>query len=96
MLEIMETWVNSTQGHIVGNTEFYKPYTDNMKRLFRSLQREYGRCISKMYIDILEQPERIRKTQSIGYVFQKKVKYTDCKDYYLQETWIEFRGIDLY
>jgi len=44
--------------------------------------KTYGRCISKVYVDIDS------KSKSIGYVFQKMVKYEDCNKTYLQETWI--------
>jgi len=50
--------------------------------VYKAAMREYGRCSSKVYID------NNGKTKSIGWVFQKRVKYEDCKETYLQETWI--------
>ena len=79
---IQETWVNKTENHICGESEPYEPYTDNIGKLFLNLQREYGRCISKMHIDT---PEGVK---NIGWVFEKKTKYTDCDQTYLQETWV--------
>jgi hypothetical protein len=32
-------------------SEPYKAFTNNIGKLFRSLQREFGRCMSKVYID---------------------------------------------
>jgi len=45
--------------------------------------KEYGRCASKIYCE--------PNDKHIGWVFQKRVKYTDSdkgKTWYLQETWI--------
>lgn len=61
-------------------SDLYEPSTDNTGKLFRSLQGEYGKCISKMYHDDYH--------GSIGWVFEKRVKFTDCDEYYIQETWI--------
>jgi len=83
---IKETWVEreSEEQHcIIGESDLYEPFTDNIKRLFLSLQREYGKCTSKVYQDT---PSGII---AIGWVFEKMVKYSDCNKYYLQETWIE-------
>ena len=65
-----------------GDSGLYEPYTDNIKRLFTSYMREYGRCVSKVYIDTPE------GTKAIGWVFQKRTKYADCNKTYLQETWV--------
>ena len=67
----------------LGESDLYEPFTDDTGKLFRSLQREYGKCVSKMYIDTAT------GSKSIGWVFEKKVKYQDCNKYYLQETWVE-------
>lgn len=65
-----------------GESGFYEPFTDDIKQLFKALQREYGRCTSKVYIDT---PEGIKP---IGWVFEKKMQYTDCKDFYKSIVWI--------
>ena len=61
----------------------YEPYTDNRKRLFLSLSREYGRCVSKVYVD---NPDGSAKP--IGWVFEKRMKYEDCNETYICETWV--------
>ena len=38
----------------VSETEPYEPYTDNKGRLFRECQKEYGRCVSSVYMDTAE------------------------------------------
>lgn len=81
---INETWVNATEGCKYGESGLYEPYTDNPGKLYKTLQREYGRCISKVYVDLPD-----NKVQAIGWVFVKRAKYEDCNKTYLQETWVE-------
>lgn len=57
---------------------------------FRTLQSQFGRCVSKMYRDLTD-----GSTIQVGYVFRKKAEYSDRKrrsrpDYYIEETWVEF------
>ena len=66
-----------------GESGLYETFTDKIKTLFLSLSREYGKCISSIYIDTKK-----GKTKKIGWVFQKREKYTDCNETYLKETWI--------
>lgn len=82
---IQETFINETKGYICGNTDPYEPFTDNIGRLFLSLQKEYGKCVSRMYVDPDGKP--------IGWIFQKKMHYEDARtnradDYYIQEVWV--------
>ena len=49
--------------------------------IFKWLQREHGRCTSKVYIE---------DGVPVGWIFQKRVKYTNPNETYLQETWISF------
>jgi hypothetical protein len=80
---VQETYIDKSHGCIYGETEPYEPYTDDVGRLFRDFQREYGRCTSKVYID-----RKDGSTASVGWVFVKRAKYQDCTDTYLQETWV--------
>lgn len=80
--EIQETRVNASDNHIVGESEYYEPYETNPLQLFRHLQREYGRCISKLYQD------RDGQVLVCGWVFQKRVRYIDDGSDYLCEMWI--------
>lgn len=84
MLYISETYVNATERYMIDEIPPYETRFDSIGDLYRSLQSEYGRCISSMYID---HTDRV-KTQKIGYVFQSRVKYDDCKETYLREVWI--------
>jgi hypothetical protein len=87
---IRETWVNQSEGHYLGNSDWYKPYTDHLGDLFGSLKRSFGRCIGKVYVDravAFRNPIAV----AVGWVFQKRVKYTDCDETYLQEIWVEYK-----
>ena len=79
---IQETFVDRDQNAIYGETDPYESFTDNVGRLFRNFQKEYGRCISKLYVD------RKDGAAAIGWVFEKRAQYTDSSDTYLQETWV--------
>lgn len=91
-MTIKETWIDADAGLITGDSGWYEPYTDKLGDLYRSLQKTYGRCISRMYKDVavaFQNPVPVK----VGWVFQKRVQYTDCADTYLQETWVEYAGI---
>ncbi len=77
-----EDYINVTENCSYGSSGIYETYTDNPGELFRGMQKEYGRCISKIYIDI----ENI--SQHIGWVFEKISYYEDTKEPYKQQVWI--------
>lgn len=79
---IEESWVNRTENYRTGDSGLYEPFTNNIKKLFTSLQRTYGRCISKVYIDMAN------GAKAIGWVFLKIARYEDTGGKYLQETWV--------
>ena len=83
MLKIQETWVNKTEGYSYGKSDWYEPFTDDLGELFKSLQREYGRCISKVYNDNID-----GTSYPIGWVFEKRANYDDTNETYLQNTWV--------
>jgi len=70
----------------LGDSGVYETWTDDTGKLYRSLQHEYGRCIGKMYID------RKDSAIAIGWVFLKRMQYSDCKETYLQETWVSLHN----
>lgn len=83
---VQETYTEVTDDDDVyglGKSGLYEPFTDNIGKLFKSYQREFGRCIGKVYIDTPEGNAR-----QIGWVFEKSMKYEDCDKYYLQQTWV--------
>jgi len=84
MLHIQETWVDQKRNCICGETPVYETSYEKVGELYRALVKQYGRCIGKMYCD----NKVTGKTRAIGWIFLKRAKYEDCKDTYLQETWV--------
>lgn len=89
---IIEDYLNATKGYRFGDSGPYEPYTTDLKRLFRSMSKEYGRCVSSVYVDG-ENGKPIR----VGWVFQGRVRYEDARESwpkdeqsYLREVWVTF------
>ena|ERR1043166_338667 len=80
---IQETFINRTEDHIIDRTDVYLPWTGDKGKLFTSLQKEYGRCTGKVYVNTKD-----GKTKAIGWVFEGKDSYTDTKDTYIREVWV--------
>jgi hypothetical protein len=72
----------------IGESGWYEPFTDNLGELFKSLRKEYGRCVSRVYQDTPD-----GTADPVGWVFQKRVKYWDANETYLQETWVTYRQV---
>ena len=95
MLQIHETWTEvrevgegSLQAYGLGESGWYEPFTEDLGKLFKSLMKEFGRCVSKIYQDA---PDGV--DDPVGWVFQKRAKYDDCNQTYLQETWVTHRQV---
>jgi hypothetical protein len=87
-LWIKEMRINSTENYRFGDSEWYETGFNDRGKLFRSLQREYGRCISKLYYD-----DKDGNAVDSGYVFLKKSEYEDTREPFLLETWIEIKEV---
>lgn len=82
-LWVRESFVNASEGYRFGDGDWYECYQDSTAKLFRDCQREYGRCVSKMYRDTDAAPV------VVGWVFQGWQRYEDadtrcpngCKEY---------------
>lgn len=81
---IIETHVNDTENRFISGPFHTETFTDNIGELFQSLQKEYGRCVSKMYRDLKD-----GSTQVIGWVFSKQRQYEDCRETYQHTVWVE-------
>lgn len=80
---IQESHINATEGCFLGESELYEPFTfQSMGQLFLNLQQEFGRCKGKVYVDTAN------GSKQVGWVFQKRKKYSDANETYLHETWI--------
>jgi hypothetical protein len=84
-LEIKETHVNESKGYCFSETEWHTPFTTDIGHLYRSLQGEYGRCISYVYNTVNG------ATVPIGWVFQKRLQYEDSPEFYIRESWVMIR-----
>jgi hypothetical protein len=88
---VMEEAVDATRGYRLGSSEPYESWFTCGKRLFAACQKDYGRCTSRMYVDLAN-----GTAKHVGWVFQKLKEYEDAdraglkgKDrYFLQEMWI--------
>jgi len=85
MLLIQESWTNETEGCLMGESNEYESFTDNVKELFQKMQGLYGRCISACYIDLNGKPKKI------GWVFEMKVNYENTNESYIHHTWISIK-----
>lgn len=67
-----------------GYSGIYEPYTDNVRQLFDSLQREHGPCRGSVRLDTADSTLAYR----VGWVFHKRKRYIGCHSCYTQETWV--------
>lgn len=82
---ISEQHINVTQDCLCGESGLYEPCNaDDIGKLFKTLQEEFGRCVSKIYIDEGDEGD----ARAIGWVFQKKQKYSDVDEEYVHEVWV--------
>lgn len=80
-----EAYVNRTEGYIYGETNWEEIEESDIPGLFARLQKEYGRCVSKVYV---HHKESCTDAKAVGWVFEKRQQYSDSKDTYLMETWV--------
>ena len=95
---VSETFINATEGYQFGDSEPYEPYTDDVGRLFREMQKEYGRCVSSVYVDepsgtkLADTGQPSGKVKRIGWVFQKRMEYEGYRGhgerFYTREVWV--------
>lgn len=83
-----ETFINKDKNARFGESGIYESFTDDKGKLFKSLQREYGRCVSRVYVDRADGPPK-----AIGWVFEKRMQYEDARtngadSYYVREVWV--------
>jgi hypothetical protein len=95
-LQILEDLVDMTREiRFSSSTSPIQTDCDTVGQLFRRCQKEYGKCVSKVYVD-----RQGEEAVPIGWVFHKRVEYSDCRKTYLQEAWItvveprEYKRID--
>ena len=67
-LHIQELWTATTQTKQIGQSESDKTFSGNMGDLLDQLRDQYGRVISRVYLD------SATGDQLIAFVFQQKIK----------------------
>lgn len=82
MLHINEAWVDATRNLRIGESDVFESCYSTPSEVYRGAMREHGRCIGKVYVD------RGGSVLHVGWVFQKRVKYDDCDETFLRETWV--------
>jgi hypothetical protein len=104
-VKISETYVNASRGEIIDSTHWYEARDTDRGSLFRSLQRQFGRCVSKVYRDT-PRPDaahspspaapiadrRQHDTQAEGWVFSRREPYEDDRGQtYERQVWVTTR-----
>lgn len=56
----------------------------DVARMFRELQREYGRCTGRVYVDTAD------GAKPIGWHFGRTMQYEDSRDEYVRGVWVSF------
>ena len=75
--------VNADKGYQFGDPDPFESDCYTKGEVYNEVSREYGRCMSKMYLD-----QKDGKAREIGWVFEKREQYTDCDETFLCETWV--------
>ena len=85
---VKEDFVNATKNQRFSDSPWYETRYESPGDLYRSLQGEYGRCVSRIYRDPDARP--------VGWVFQKRMEYEDARRdwpadrrFYIREVWVE-------
>ena len=84
---VLTTGINETRDCQIWKdrpTEGLDMSGDTLGKVFRYLQKEYGRCTSKMFVDLDD-----GSSKQVGWVFQKVTRYQDSKNTYEQTVWCE-------
>jgi hypothetical protein len=73
----------------MGDSKWHESFTDDKSKLFRNCQKEFGGCTSKIYLNIPMGDGTYDTRDGLGWVFEKRTKYEDCNETYIQEVWCE-------
>ena len=92
-LWLNEIYMDEVRNYILGESEPYETsYTaSEVGQLYRQLQKEYGACTSRIYVDT-----KTEQAIPVGWVFRKRIEYEDARPnwskeqrYYLRSVWCE-------
>lgn len=88
---VAESYVNATTETRFGDSGWQEAWTDDPGAIYRSAQREFGRCVSHVY------QEFGGVVYAVGWVFQGRDTYDDYRSglrpgrgdsTYLREVWV--------
>lgn len=79
---VLEECINADRGYII-HSDKRSVRAASIGELFRTMSREHGRCISKLFWD---RPDG--SAQHVGWAFQKRDRYKNTGEPYLRETWV--------
>lgn len=89
-LWIQEEFVNATKEQRFSSGSWEETRYETTGDLYHALTREYGRCVSKMYVDKVG-----GAPMQTGWVFQKRMEYDDSHRIrdkadrtYIREVWV--------
>ena len=81
-LYIKENLINRDENYQFEESDVYDTGLDTKGELFKRLQQEYGRCVSRVYIDTPNEPK------PIGWVFESTQNYEDTGEPYTRAVWV--------
>lgn len=91
MLMVREVHEHADE-YLIGGSEWYEPYTDDLGELFRSCRSDHGRCEGKVWIDraVAFHPP---VAEHCGWTFLKRQEYSDSTKTYLHRTWVIYKEV---
>lgn len=92
MLQVHTSLTDETRGYRF--VEFTDEFDDSWTtgELFRAMQKEYGRCVSRVYVDTAD-----GKAQPVGWYFESRQPYSDARkpsDTYIRGAWITVQHVE--
>lgn len=94
-LYLNETHISKNDDCIIGESGLVDSFfdtNDSKGYILDELKKEYGKVVSKVYIDkpVWNHFGYIENyvPEHIGYVFEKKMQYQDCKETYIHQVWV--------
>jgi len=77
------------RSYFCGEPYTFESSSETRGELFANCQTDYGRCISKIYVDQPPAEGEQPQTLEIGWVFSRREAYEDAPEKsYLRETWV--------
>jgi hypothetical protein len=82
-IQILNHNQDDEKRYLLGYGEAYEVGDKTTGSIYKAFRKEYGRCVSKVYIDTPD-----GGVHQIGWVFQSRRQYDNSKETYILEVWI--------